>query len=312
MSFPPTLKQLRYLIALKKHMHFGKAADACNVTQSTLSAGLQELEALLGIQLVERTKRSVMFTAHGDEIVQRGQKILSDVDDLTAMAEAAKDPLTGIVRLGIIPTIAPFLLPRVMPAWRDALPNLTLHLYEDKSAQLCERLRGGELDLVLFALPFSCGDVEEMPLFEDPFLAAYPRGSEPGPVISQANLQQTKLMLLEEGHCLRDHALDACQLVGRPAKDALAGTSLHTIVEMVASGHGATLLPSMAIEAGITRPEQISICGFSDMQPSRTIGLIWRPSHPRSETFRALGQSLQDSLCTPYRDGRYHLKPLAA
>jgi LysR family hydrogen peroxide-inducible transcriptional activator len=296
MSFPPTLKQLRYLSALHKTNHFGKAAEACHVTQSTLSAGLQELENLLGAQLVERTKRSVMFTALGEETVRRAQQILNDVDDLTDMASSAKDPLKGIIRLGIIPTIAPFLLPRIMPEISKALPDLELHLREDKSADLCDLLRVGELDLVLYALPFACGDAAEMPLFQDPFLAAFPKGEAPGDTIKTSDLDNTRLMLLEEGHCLREHALDACQLVGNRAKSELAGTSLHTMVQMVAAGHGATLLPGMAVDAGLVDGIDVDIASFSDILPTRIIGLVWRRTNPREETFKALGEVIKTAV----------------
>ncbi len=182
MNFPPTLKQLRYLVALHKNNHFGKAAEACRVTQSTLSAGLQELESLLGVQLVERTKRTVMFTALGEEVVRRAQLILSEVDDLMDMATASKDPTRGIVRLGVIPTIAPFLLPKIMPVIREKLPDLQLHLREDKSAELCDMVKQGELDLVLYALPFECGEVAEMPLFDDPFFCGLPSRASTGEI----------------------------------------------------------------------------------------------------------------------------------
>ncbi|NVJ97053.1 MAG: hydrogen peroxide-inducible genes activator [Alphaproteobacteria bacterium] len=296
MSFPPTLKQLRYLVALHRTNHFGKAAEACHVTQSTLSAGLQELENLLGTQLVERTKRTVMFTALGEEIVRRAQTILNDVDDLTDMAAAAKDPLKGIVRMGIIPTIAPFLLPRIMPAISKKLPELELHLREDKSAELCEMIRTGELDLVLYALPFACGDAVEMPLFHDPFLVAFPPGGAPGDTIHSADLDERRLMLLEEGHCLRDHALEACQLLGRGARRELAGTSLNTILQMVAAGHGITLLPGMAVDAGLTEGTGVDVIPFDDIIPTRTIGLIWRKTNPRAKTFEALGNVIRDTM----------------
>ncbi|WP_262691854.1 hydrogen peroxide-inducible genes activator [Kordiimonas aestuarii] len=296
MSFPPTLKQLRYLVALHRTNHFGKAADACHVTQSTLSAGLQELENLLGTQLVERTKRSVMFTALGEEMVRRATVILNDVDDLTDMASSAKDPLKGIVRLGIIPTIAPFLLPKIMPRIREKLPDLELHLREDKSAELCELVRSGELDLVLFALPFACGDVAEMPLFHDRFMVAYPAGEAPEDGIDTTELDESRLMLLEEGHCLRDHALAACQLLGRGARRELAGTSLNTIVQMVAAGHGITLLPGMAVDAGLADGAGVQVVPFKDMIPTRTIGLIWRKTNPRAKTFEALGNVIKDVM----------------
>lgn len=296
MSFPPTLKQLRYLVALHKHNHFGKAAEASHVTQSTLSAGLQELEGLLGAQLVERTKRSVMFTALGEAVVDRAINILNAVDDLTDMASAAKDPLKGTVRLGIIPTIAPYLLPRIMPAIQEELPDLQLQLREDKSADLCDLLKAGELDVVLYALPFACGDVEELPLFFDGFVAAYPKGAAHGKTITTADLDATHLMLLEEGHCLRDHALDACQLVGNKARRELSGTSLATILQMVAAGHGTTLLPQMAVDAGLTAGVNVDILPFSDINPARTIGLIWRKTNPRAKTFEALGKVIKNVM----------------
>ncbi|MFC3052496.1 hydrogen peroxide-inducible genes activator [Kordiimonas pumila] len=297
MSFPPTLKQLRYLSALHKTMHFGKAADVCHVTQSTLSAGLQELESLLGAQLVERTKRSVMFTALGEEVVHRALKILNDVDDLTDMAAAAKDPLRGIVRMGIIPTIAPYLLPKIMPALQRELPALELQLREDKSADLCDQMRIGELDILLYALPFACGDAEEMPLFHDGFVAAYPKGMIQKKTITTAELDSSRLMLLEEGHCLRDHALDACRLMGNKARRELSGTSLPTIVQMVAAGHGTTLLPQMAVDAGLTNGVNVDILPFSDINPTRTIGLAWRHTNPRAVTFRKLGDVIK-AACT--------------
>lgn len=293
MSFPPTLKQLRYLVALHKTNHFGKAADASHVTQSTLSAGIQELESLLGTQLVERTKRSVMFTALGEEMVRRAQTILNDVDDLTDLAAAAKDPLRGVVRMGVIPTIAPYLLPRIMPAIHEKLPDLELHLREDKSADLCDLLRAGELDVVLYALPFECGDVHEMPLFPDQFVAAFPKGEAPGKTIHSSELDEDRLLLLEEGHCLRDHALAACQLLGRQARRELASTSLATILPMVSAGRGITLLPGMAIEAGITEHANVDIVTFSDIIPTRMIGLIWRKTNPRAPTFEALGAAIK-------------------
>lgn len=310
MSFPPTLKQLRYLVALHKTDHFGRAAEACHVTQSTLSAGIQELESLLGAQLVERTKRSVMFTALGNEVVRRAQHILNEVDDLTDMAEAAKDPLRGVIRLGVIPTIAPYLLPTIMPAIGDKLPHLQLHLREEKSSDLCNLVRAGDLDLVLYALPYDCANVEEMPLFPDPFVAVYPRGGAPADVITTADLDESRLILLDEGHCLRDHALEACQLVGRQARRELASTSLATILPMVAAGHGITLLPGMAVDAGIADKSAVDIVPFADTVPTRMIGLIWRKTNPRAETFRALGEAIKEAIHE--EPGLHYRPPVAA
>jgi len=296
MNFPPTLKQLRYLVALHKSNHFGKAAEASHVSQSTLSAGIQELENLLGTQLVERTKRSVMFTALGEDIVSRAQLILNDVDDLTDLATSARDPLKGTLRLGIIPTIAPYILHRIMPALQRQLPDLALQLREDKSADLCELLRLGELDVVLYALPYACGDVAEMPLFEDGFVAAFPPGTASGQNITSTQLDNSHLMLLEEGHCLRDHALAACQLMGNKARRELSGTSLPTILQMVAAGRGTTLLPKMAVDAGLTEGVDVDILPFSDINPTRTIGLIWRKTNPRAPTFKALGDVIKRAM----------------
>jgi len=295
MSFPPTLKQLRYLAALHKTNHFGKAAEACHVTQSTLSAGIQEIESLLGAQLVERTKRSVMFTSIGNEVVRRAQGILNDVDDLTDMAEAAKDPLRGTIRMGVIPTIAPYLLPKIIPMISKHLPHLDLYLREDKSAELCDLMRAGDLDIVMLALPFECGNVHKMPLFADRFVAAYPKGEAPGTQISTDDLDESKLLLLDEGHCLRDHALSACQLLGQNAKRELANTSLATILPMVAAGRGMTLLPGMAIDAGITNNIDVDIATFKDTTPTRMIGLVWRATNPREATFEALGAAIKNS-----------------
>ena len=296
MSFPPTLKQLRYLVALHKTNHFGKAAEDCHVTQSTLSAGIQELENLLGTQLVERTKRSVMFTGLGNDVVQRAQGILNEIHDMTDMAEAAKDPLRGTIRVGVIATIAPYLLPKIIPAISHDLPYLDLHLREDKSAELCELLRAGDLDVVLLALPFECGNVHRMPLFTDRFVAVYPKGEAPGAQISTDDLDESRLLLLDEGHCLRDHALSACQLVGQEAQRALANTSLATILPMVAAGRGMTLLPGIAIDAGVTNNIDVDIATFKDTTPTRMIGLVWRPTNPRAATFEALGSAIKKSV----------------
>ncbi|WP_374764148.1 hydrogen peroxide-inducible genes activator [Yunchengibacter salinarum] len=303
MHHPPTLKQLRYLTALHDSLHFGRAAKACHVTQSTLSAGLRELESLLDAELVERTRRTVMFTPLGEEVAGRARAILNDVDDLTAMAAAARDPLSGVVRLGVIPTIAPFLLPRIMPALADALPDLELHLIEEKSADLCRKLKDGRLDAVLFALPYACGDVTEMPLFEDPFYAAYPRGGAPGDSVTTDQLRDVRLLLLEEGHCLRDHALSACRLLDNGARETLSGTSLHTLIHMVGAGAGVTLLPGMAVDAGVADTAGVDAIPFSDLSPSRTIGLIWRPTNPRQPTFEALGKVIVDVMTATGQSG---------
>lgn len=297
MNYPPTFKQLKYLVTLHRTMHFGKAAEECAVSQSTLSSGIQELETLLGITLVERTKRNVMFTPLGLDIVGRATEILNSVNDLTQLAARTKAPLSGPMTLGVIPTVAPFILPKIMPDLRQNFPDLELSLVEAKSADLCEKLRAGEIDLVLYALPFSCGHLEELPLFDDPFLAIYPKGYDGVEKLTLDDLKGESVLLLDEGHCLRDHALSACRLMEKDATSkALAGTSLYTIVQMVASGFGMSLIPLMAVESGILEGSSIDQVSFEDPAPSRKIGLVWRDSDPRSKDFKAIGEVIRKGV----------------
>jgi len=285
----PTLKQLRYLVALREQMHFSRAAEACHVTQSTLSAGIAELEGLLQASLVERTRRSVFFTPLGEEVVAKARRVLAEADGLVELASAAREPLSGTIRMGIIPTIAPFLLPRAMPALRTAYPKLKLRLREQMSELLCQEVHSGELDLVLYALPYRCGEVHEERLFDDPFYAAYPPGEAPLPeTVSTADLDGETLLLLEEGHCLRDHALAACSLPGIDPTRSILGTSLHTLVQMVDTGLGMTLLPKMAIDGGLLNGTGVRAVPLAGEAPARTIGLIWRKNSPRAEEYRLL------------------------
>ncbi|RMD90511.1 MAG: hydrogen peroxide-inducible genes activator [Alphaproteobacteria bacterium] len=291
----PTLKQLRYLVALREQLHFGRAAEACHVTQSTLSAGIAELEAVLDAHLVERTRRTVLFTPLGEEVVAKARRVLGMAEELVDLTHAAAEPLSGTLRMGIIPTIAPFLLPRAMPALRRRFPKLRLQLKEQMSEDLCHALHAGELDVVLYALPYRCGEVEEMALFEDPFYAAYPPGDDPLPeAVRTEDLDGQTLLLLEEGHCLRDHALAACSLPGVDPTRSILGTSLHTLVQMVDNGLGMTLLPKMAIDAGILAGTGVRIAPLAGKAPFRTIGLVWRRQSPRAEEFRLLADSLKE------------------
>lgn len=291
----PKLKQLQYLVALRETLHFGRAADQCHVTQSTLSAGLQELEALLGAKLVERTRRTVMFTPLGEQVVAKARDLLAGAEDLVQLTLAAKRPLTGMIRMGVIPTVAPFFLPRALPALRARYPHLRLHLHEATSQELCDRLHQGSLDLVLFALPFRCGEVREAVLFEDPFLAAFPPNAvlPDGPVGSR-RLERETLLLLEEGHCLRDHALSACDLADTDPTRTLLATSLHTAVQMVANGLGATLLPRLAVEGGILAGTDIKLAPLAADAPARKVGLVWRKSNPRAAEFDLLARTLSE------------------
>jgi LysR family hydrogen peroxide-inducible transcriptional activator len=290
----PTVKQLQYLVALRRHGHFGRAAEACFVTQSTLSAGLRELETLLGITLVERTRRVVRFTALGEKIADKAVRVLREIEELAEMARAQGQPLHGELRMGVIPTIAPFLLPAVLPRLRSQWPDLKLYLREETSTAACDALRRGQLDCVLLALPFNCGEVDSAPLFDDALYIAYPRGEAPlGATISAEAIDETRMLLLEDGHCLKDHALSACNRPELRAHAAMMGTSLHTLVQMVDNGLGVTFVPGMAIEAGILSGTGVDAKPLRSDHAYRRIALIWRKSSPREAEFQLLATALK-------------------
>jgi len=289
----PTIKQLQYLVALREHGHFGKAADATFVTQSTLSAGLRELEASLGVILVERTRRIVRFTALGERIADKAVRVLRETEELAEMARAEGKPLHGELRMGVIPTIAPFLLPAMLPRLRSQWPKLKLYLREETSQAACEALHRGQLDCVLLALPFGCGDVDSSPLFDDQLFVAYPKGEAPsGTMVDVDTIDEGRLLLLEDGHCLKDHALSACNRPDLRAHATMMGTSLHTLVQMVDNGLGLTFVPAMAIEAGILEGTSVDAKPLRSDHGYRRIALIWRRSSPRENEFRMLTESL--------------------
>lgn len=290
----PTLKQLQYLTALHAHGHFGRAADACFVTQSTLSAGIRELETLLDATLVERTRRVVRFTPLGERIVQKGYIVLREAEELAEMARAAGKPLSGPLRMGVIPTIAPFFLPRVLPLLREKYPELKLYLREETSGAACEALGRGQLDCVLLALPYPCGDVSSATLFDDPFQIAFHVDDlpNPPPTVTPQAIDPERLLLLEDGHCLKDQALAACNRPELRADTAILGTSLHTLVQMVDNRLGLTLLPQMAIDAGILQGTRVVARPLDSPNASRRIALVWRSSSPRAEEFELLAQAL--------------------
>lgn len=287
----PTLKQLEYLVSLDEERHFGHAADACNVTPSTVSAGIRDLEIMLGVTLAERTKRSVLMTPLGREIAKRGRQILQDAEEITALANAAeKAPLSGDIHLGVIPTVGPFLLPTVLPKLWQKYPHLRLYLYEEQTEDLLAKLRGGELDAALIGLPYDVGELQTKILFEDSFQFAcsttHRLASKEN--ISTADLDGATILLLQEGHCLREHALKACAL---EYQSEFAATSLHTLVQMVSADMGVTLLPQLGIEAGIDRLAPITLIPLA--QPaSRSIGLVWRPSTIRKDELEILGREI--------------------
>ena len=290
----PTIKQLQYLVALRQHGHFGRAAEACFVTQSTLSAGLRELETLLNITLVERTRRVVRFTTLGEKIADKAVRVLRETEELAEMARAEGQPLHGELRMGVIPTIAPFLLPAMLPRLRQEWPSLKLYLREETSQAACEALHRGQLDCVLLALPYACGEVDIAPLFDDPLFVAFPGGEAPpaSPIEVEA-IDENRMLLLEDGHCLKDHALSACNRPELRAHAAMMGTSLHTLVQMVDNGLGVTFIPSMAIEAGILDGTRIDAKPLRSDHGYRRIALIWRKSSPRESEFRLLAGTLK-------------------
>lgn len=296
-TYLPTLKQLQYLVALKDHGHFGRAAEACFVTQSTLSAGLRELESLIGITLVERTRRVVRFTPLGLRIAEKAQRVLREAEELGDLARAAGKPLSGDLRMGVIPTIAPFLLPRILPRLRAAWPDLKLYLREETTSAACDSLHRGHLDCVLLALPYHCGDIESVDLFLDRLFVAFPEGEMPGPApsIKAEAIDETRLLLLEDGHCLKDHVLAACNRPELRAEAAMLGTSLHTLVQMVDNGLGVTLLPAMALDAGILDNTHVVAKPLDADHPARRIALAWRRGSPREKEFNLLANALREA-----------------
>jgi LysR family hydrogen peroxide-inducible transcriptional activator len=294
----PSLQQMRFLCAVAEHRHFGRAADSCAVTQSTLSAGIQELEERLGIILVERDRRRVMMTPLGEEIVARARRLLSDAEDLVDVAHGGREPLSGSLRLGVIPTIGPYLAPPIMRGLAKALPKLKLYLREEQTASLLEKLAVGQLDLVLLALPYDVGDLETMALGEDAILVALPvdhplaRANR----IDHDDLAAEKLLLLEDGHCLRSHSLQACRIAGSVSNEIFQGTSLRTLVQMAASGLGVTLAPEMALAAELPADGSLVARPVGPGTSSRTIALAWRRNSARKSEFRMFASYVKDVL----------------
>jgi len=287
----PSFRQLEHLVLLADHGHFGRAAKTGHVTQSTLSASIKELENILQASLVDRTKRRVVLTPLGLEIVERARHLLNEGKDLVEAARAGSEPLCGTLRMGVIPTVGPFLLPEVLPPLRRAYPALRLYLIEDLTARLVEELRAGRLDVVLLALPYEdCRNLEARALFK----VALPNDHTfaAGKSVNIEQVSSEELLLLKEGHCLREHALAACRLADRRQVESVEATSLHTLVQMVDNGLGITLLPQLAIDGGILKGTTIKVLLTDGHQPSREIGLVWRRGTGRQREFELLGNVL--------------------
>ena len=290
----PTMKQLQYLVALADTRHFGRAAERCHITQSTLSAGIRDLESVLGTPVAERSNRHVLITRIGEQIAERAKVLLRDAEEVMDVARAGRTPMTGEMRLGVIPTIGPFLLPRVLPGLRERFPALTVYLREEQTAPLIARLEEGELDTALIALPCETGDLGIEVIMEDEFLFACDRDhalAGAGEVSLDA-LAGERVLLLEEGHCLRGHALDVCEMGDTIARAQFEASSLHTLVHMVAAGIGVTLIPRLAVDAHIAQGTDISVSPLA-VPASRRIGLAWRGTSSRAEEFRLLATTLR-------------------
>jgi LysR family hydrogen peroxide-inducible transcriptional activator len=295
----PTLRQLQYLKLLAEHGSFSRAAEAAHVTQPTLSAGVQELEKVLGAAVVDRGRAGVILTPIGEEAVRRAGEILASAEDLVQAAKSAGQPLSGRLRLGVIPTIAPFLLPRALPILRTRFPKLRLFLREDQTQKLIAALKSGALDAALIALPYDTQGLETAQVCDDELLAALPANH---PLVGQGpippgRLQGDDLILLEDGHCLREHALAACGLEPpRPGEEGVfSATSLPTLVQMVGSGLGVSFMPAMAVAAGLADEAPISIRALAADHPSRQIVVAWRAGSSRGAEARLLAETLREA-----------------
>ena len=290
----PTMKQLEYLAALAEARHFGRAAERCRVTQSTLSAGIRDLESVLGAPVAERSNRRVRITRVGVDVAARAKALLRGAEEIMEVASAGRSPMTGELHLGVIPTIGPFLLPRVLPGLRERFPELTVYLREEQTSGVLARLEDGELDAVLIALPCETGDLAVEDILEDEFLFACGRthalaGADEVPPEALAG---ARLLLLEDGHCLRGHALDVCRMGDRKARAQFEASSLHTLVQMVAAGIGVTLIPRLAVDAEITRGSGITLSRLG-APASRRVALAWRRTSLRAGEFRLLARTLR-------------------
>jgi len=274
------LRAVHYLVTLADVRHFSKAAERCHVSQPTLSTQIRKLEDELDVQLVERSPRKVMLTEVGEEIVERARAMLADADAIRAIARRSKDPHSGTIRIGIFPTLAPYFLPHVVPEIRKRFPRLTLRLFEEKTEDVIEMIRQGRLDAGLLALPVDAEQLASRVLFEEPFVLAVPESHALGKrkSITMDDLEKEELLLLEDGHCLREQALEVCHLAGAHEKLDFHATSMETLRQMVAAGTGITLMPVMAVKPPVAHTDNLAIRPFAEPGPKRTIALVWRKS----------------------------------
>ena len=298
--FHPTFRQLKYLVSVSKSLHFGKAAKECFVSQSTLSSGIQELEKLLNIKLIERTKRKVFLTPLGNEIAKKAQYINIEMNDLLDLAKSAQEQMYGETRLGVIPTIAPYILPKLMPKIRKQYPFLSFKLVEDQTANILNMLYSGNLDLALIARPYKTENLHVELLMKDFFHVALPVDSSLATTkkksLSNKDISNSNMLLLDEGHCLREHALEACGKEAMQKIDAFKATSLLTLVQMVANNSGITLLPDLVVNSELLKSSKIKILDYENNKNYREIAICWRVSTPRSKDFSKFADFLKINI----------------
>lgn len=289
-------KQLRYFHALSRLKHFGKAADYCAVTQPALSMQIKDLEHILGLSLVIRGKSKITLTPDGEEIALRAEKILADIQDIGDYAKTRGGVLAGTFRLGIIPTIAPYILPKILPALDEEFPDLDLKLKETTTPHLSDALIQGQLDAILVALPIHHAELMTKELFTDPFFLVINSENTSQTTNPTKLLEENNLLLLEEGHCLRDQAISLCENVSQQSLSQFGATSLKTLIELVANNQGITLVPKLAAKVEIPQDSPLRIIPFDPPEPTRTIGLVWRKSSPRIKDFSALAKTITNAI----------------
>ena len=295
------IRDLEYLVALDELRNFRKASERCHVTQPPLRGQLRKMEEHLGVLLVERTKRTVILTPVGKEVVRRARMILQEVEQIEEISVSFKDPMQGKLRIGLIPTLGPYLLPFMIPAMIQEYPRLQLFLYEEQNHILLNKLNNAELDAIVLALPVSNNGFYEIELFDEPFLLALPRGHELSfkETVSLSDLSEEKILLLEDGHCLRDQALEVCMMAGATENPEFQGTSLETLRHMVSAGMGVTLMPYFSVYPNSGSNPPLSYLHFEDPVPSRKIGLLFRESSQRKEGFMSISETIRNSLPDP-------------
>lgn len=297
MSHPPTVKQLKYLVSLEEHLHFGKAAQACFVTQAAFSLAIKELESHLGLALVDRNSHHIMLTEAGHKIAELSAKIMLDLQDIIDVAKTYQEPLTSHIKMGIIPTIAPFLLPTILPKLHSEFPKLKIYLKEDQTKKIHHQLINGELDVLLLALPYELPGTESIALCQDEFRLAF---HEDTTLIdhnnfSSENTPPDSILLLEDGHCLRDHAISACDISQQEKISAFSASSLYTLMQMVNNDLGISFIPQLAIDSGLIKNTHIKTRALAD-NPHRVISLMWRKNSLRAEEFITIAQSIKALL----------------